>query len=226
MLNVDFRKLDIYSQKFKEQGYVLIENLLDASLVQKWHQALQNKPDHHWNQIIKNSNIEKDFQVVEEQEQIFLNHNQALKDYSKGLFCFSFKRINKPIEKDDIVEEIIVCLSSISFRNALSKIVQREVKQVSVFYINRFDKGDFLTTHNDGGSSIGIVINLTKNWNPNFGGITFMIDQESGNIRDAIVPKLGRVLVFDIQKNNQPHFVSMVTSDSSIKRLAIVVRYG
>lgn len=101
------------------------------------------------------------------------------------------------------------CLSSHDLINILAKIGNRKISVMSVFYINRLDKGDFIVTHSDRGAgrnSMGVVVNLTKKWNPNHGGLTFMIDQESSNINGVITPKLGRVLVFDIIEKNQSSF--------------------
>ena len=119
-------------------------------------------------------------------------------------------------------------VSSLELLSTLSKIGQREIKDIPVFYINRFDKGDFLTTHSDrgaGSNSMGVVISLTKEWNPNHGGLTFMLNQERQSISNVVVPKLGRALVFDIAEKHSPHFVSMVTASSDFRRLAIVARY-
>ena len=225
MLNQSTLKIDKYSHDFNTQGYVVIDDLLDIQLVKKWNDDLQEKPDKYWFQIIKNQELERDFNLVHEKEEISLNHNKAMVDYQNGQFCFSFKRINESIEPGDIISHIIAHLSSNNFRYILSQIGKRKIEKMSVFYINRFDSGDFLTTHSDSGNSMGIVVNLTKDWNPNFGGITFLLDREKKDINDVLMPKLGRVLVFDIMKNNIPHFVSMVTSNNVFKRLAVVARY-
>ncbi|HBE19562.1 MAG TPA: hypothetical protein DDW51_18620 [Cyanobacteria bacterium UBA11367] len=221
--------LDKYKHEFNTQGYVVIDDMLDKLLIEKWNNYLQEKEDCYWTQIIKNSEVEKDFKLIDEKEEILVSHAKALKDYNEGRFCFSFKRINNPKTTSDVIIEMRSHLSSRDFINILSSIGHRKISKMSVLYINRFDKGDFLTTHSDrgmGSNSMGVVVNLTKEWNPNFGGLTFMLDQERKDINGVVMPKLGRVLVFDIMEKHSPHFVSMVTSNGTFRRLAVVARYN
>jgi Rps23 Pro-64 3,4-dihydroxylase Tpa1-like proline 4-hydroxylase len=226
MLNL--QDIEQYKNTFNAQGYVVIDDLLDKILVEEWNDYLQNKDDWHWTQLIKNSKMEKDFNLVNEKEDILAEYNNTLKDYSEGRFCFSFKRINKPLGNSSLIDEMRSCLSSHNLISIFSKIGHRKISTMSVFYINRFDKGDFITTHSDRGAgrnSMGVVVNLTKEWNPNHGGLTFMLDQESSDINGIVKPKLGRVLVFDIMEKHSPHFVSMVTSNSTVRRIGLVARY-
>lgn len=224
----NLQDLDKYEHEFNVQGYVVIDNFLDKILVEKWNNYLQKKEDRYWTQLIKNSKLEKDFNLVEEKEEILVSYDNALRDYNEGRLCFSFKRINKPLEKSSVIDEIKQYLASPNLINIFSRIGNRTISTMSVFYINRFDKGDFITTHSDRGAgrnSIGVVVNLTEEWDPNHGGLTFMLDQEGKAINGVVMPKLGRVLVFDITGKNNPHFVSMVTSNSRVRRLALVARY-
>ena len=85
-------------------------------------------------------------------------------------------------------------------------------------YLSRFDKDDFLTTHCDSDDGIGIVINLTKEWEANYGGLTMILD--------TFIPSYLNILIFDTKKRKIPHFVSAVTSNRTSKRMALVVRYN
>jgi len=228
MLYKNLQDLDKYEHEFNAQGYVVIDDLLDKILIEKWNNYLQEKEDRYWTQLIKNSELEKDFNLVDEEKDILTSYNNALRDYSEGRFCFSFKRINKPLENSAVIDEMRSRLSSLDLINILSRIGHRKISTMSVFYINRFDRGDFITTHSDRGAgrnSMGIVVSLTKEWNPNYGGLTLMLDRERRDINGVVMPKLGRVLIFDIIEKHNPHFVSMVTSNSTIRRLALVARY-
>ncbi|HCR4098005.1 TPA: hypothetical protein OOF48_003208, partial [Providencia rettgeri] len=92
--------------------------------------------------------------------------------------------------------------------------------------LSKFDKNDFLTTHCDSDDGIGIVINLTKEWEANYGGLTMILDNEKKEILETFIPSYLNILIFDTKKRKIPHFVSTVTSNKISKRMALVVRYN
>ena len=99
--------MDKYRHDFNNHGYVVIDDLLDSNLIERWNTYLQEKEDCHWTQIIRNNHLEKEFQLVDEKKDILKSYNDALKDYNDGNFCFSFKRIKKPVGSSNIIDEML-----------------------------------------------------------------------------------------------------------------------
>jgi len=134
MLHQNFQDLDKYRNEFNAQGYVVIDDLLDNILIEKWNNYLQKKEDLYWTQLIKSSELEKDFNLVDEKKDSLTSYNNALRNYNEGKFCFSFKRINKPLGNSDVIDEMRSRLSSLDLINILSKIGHRKISGIpSIF---------------------------------------------------------------------------------------------
>ncbi len=84
-----------------------------------------------------------------------------------------------------------------------------------------FEAGHFLTTHDDdtqGKNRVAAyVINMTRNWNPNWGGALQFFNSED-NIEQGFVPAFNKLNVFQIP---QRHAVEFVTPFASGSRLSI-----
>jgi len=83
-----------------------------------------------------------------------------------------------------------------------------------------YAKGDFLREHNDADSVEGrrfaYVLNMTKNWTPDWGGILQFTKDDK--IIESFVPSYNRLVIFEVPQN---HLVSQVTSFAGEKRLSI-----
>lgn len=85
-----------------------------------------------------------------------------------------------------------------------------QIKEVDVL-ASLYQRGHFLTNHDDTHGSrdrvAAYVVNLTKNWNPNWGGHLAFFDK-NGNIEDAFCPSFNTLNVFLVP---QPHAVQQIT---------------
>lgn len=182
-----------------------------------------------WSYIIRYGDVELDLALSEPKELVNQHYTEAKRAFSRGEFTFFFRRIchdnGLDLPKTDALDLTYQMLTSDIFIAILSKLVKRNIGAINQLYINLFDKGDFLTTHSDSGNNIGIAINITPQWNPNFGGITHIINS-CGDIVDSLTPSFGRLFIFDsTNKFHVPHFVSMVNTKATNKRMAIIARY-
>ena len=84
-----------------------------------------------------------------------------------------------------------------------------------------FEAGHFLTTHDDATAGknrvAAYVINMTHEWNPNWGGALQFFDEE-GNIQQGFTPSFNALNVFLIP---QRHAVEYVTPFAAGSRLSI-----
>ncbi|MEY0116689.1 2OG-Fe(II) oxygenase family protein [Providencia rettgeri] len=179
-----------------------------------------------WSFIIKNRQRVSDFYLSDTDiNSINDEKTSAFEDRDNGEFSFSFRRICFN-EIKIIFADLISVVNDVKFKNFLENLTGSKVNIISNMYLSKFDKDDFLTTHCDSDDGIGIVINLTKEWEANYGGLTMILDKDKKTILDTFIPSYLNILIFDTKKRKIPHFVSTVTSNRTSKRMALVVRYN
>lgn len=220
--------IDYLSTVFKTQGYVSFDISNYFPDLIGYSEKFSTIDNEYWSYIIKNKYGENDFYLRQHPVSLIEKEkNNALDDYNNGLFSFSFRRIVDDFTGNSIsyFSDVKKIVNSECFINLLTSITGRKIEKSTLIYLNRFDHGDFLTTHCDPGQSFGIVINFTLNWNINHGGLTMVLDKERKFILDSLVPNNMSTLIFDTATKEIPHFVSMVTGETDSKRIALVVRY-
>ncbi|WP_272663612.1 2OG-Fe(II) oxygenase family protein [Providencia sp. PROV110] len=187
---------------------------------------INNIEDDKWSFIIKNRRGVSDFYLSDTDiESINYEKTIAFEDRDNGEFSFSFRRICFD-EIKIILVDLIAVVDDVKFKDFLWSITGKKVNMISNIYLSKFDKNDFLTTHCDSDDGIGIVINLTKKWEANYGGLTMILDNEKKEILETFIPSYLNILIFDTKKRKIPHFVSTVISNKISKRMALVVRYN
>lgn len=84
----------------------------------------------------------------------------------------------------------------------------------------RYSKGHFLKEHIDADSDQGrryaYVLNLTKNWIPDWGGLLHF--NSNNKVVDTMVPRFNTLNIFEVP---QEHFVSSVTGYAGEERISI-----
>jgi len=209
-----------------QHGFVIRD--LPATLLDELEHlepTLTQLPAKHWTRVIRSSTLTTDF--AQDDPMSVAEHAQALSRMDSGELCYSFLRIRCEDGNLELpaVRRLTAFLLSDPMRAFIREHAGRTVHALSVYYVNRFCDGDFLTTHRDAGDNLALVINLTRNWHPVNGGVTFLLDQQN-RIVQALNPQFGQALMFDCRENTVPHFVSSVTSPSGRHRSAIVARYA
>lgn len=214
---------------FKEYGYCSVDlSSFLPHLVAGCKAVCEAIGEHDWTYIIRNSFEEVDLPYSVPTLRLQQAKTDALRVYHEGGFAFSFRRLanleGTPVHPAmNLFDDYLM---RDDFLDLLAAISGRSVGAMEVRYINRFDQGDFLTTHCDPGSNFGIALNITQNWNPNFGGLTCILDKKGSEILDVLTPAYGRLFVFDTSRQKIPHFVSMVTASPAQNRVALIARYG
>jgi len=216
---------------FSDKGFLTknIESLF-GSKISEIMEASQASPEQCWTYIYKNSIDQKDLSFFTPVSEVERSLTKCLEDYGDNRFSFFFRRLSNEI-KDNAVSCQASAIAfdfcnSPKFRDLIVSLTGREIGNVDVFYINRFDKGHFLNTHTDSGNNVGIALNITQNWDPNFGGLTHILDQERKKVIETLTPGFGELFLFDTSESQVPHFVSMVTANQKSRRMSVIARYG
>jgi Rps23 Pro-64 3,4-dihydroxylase Tpa1-like proline 4-hydroxylase len=101
-----------------------------------------------------------------------------------------------------------------------SKVSQQNILQASA-QATCYQKGDFLTRHNDvvptEGRVYAYVLGLTKQWHPDWGGLLQFFEPD-GTPTTSFAPQFNSLTVFDVSKI---HSVTYVTPFAKHKRLSI-----
>lgn len=216
---------DYLKKDFECRGYAALNLLAKQQICKIWSANLNDFKEDQWLYIIKNRILEQDFKA--DQIDLIKEHYKiAREDFDKGKFTFAFSRITAT-DYDALIPIIreIYDFFSTKIKSLAEEVSGRALSKMPVFYLTRFDKGDFLTTHCDSGNSVGVVLNLSIDWKPEHGGLTVMLPKENELEGKTYLPTLGGLLIFDVSERKLLHFVSEVTSDSPNKRISVVARY-
>lgn len=216
---------------FNQKGY-LTKNIksLFASEIFNIMKSSQASAEQCWTYIYKNAIEQKDIPFTAPADEVEKSFTRCLEDYYENKFSFFFRRLSNQAKDDviacDAAEVAFDFCDSDKFKDLIAHLTGRNIGNIDVFYINRFDKGHFLNTHTDSGNNVGIALNITQDWDPNFGGLTHILDQDRTKVIETLTPCFAELFLFDTSQTPVPHFVSMVTADRKSRRMSVIARYG
>lgn len=219
------------TKDFSDKGY-LTKNIecLFSSKITDIMKSSQSSSENSWTYIYKNSIEQKDLSFTTTAREIDQCYKKCFEDYCENRFSFFFRRLSNET-KDNVAPCEAAAMAfdfcnSENFKDLIASLTGRGIGGIDVFYINRFDKSHFLNTHSDSGNNVGIALNITQNWEPNFGGLTHILSQEKDKVIKTLTPALGELFLFDTSEVQVPHFVSMVTANPKNRRMSVIARYG
>ena len=95
--------------------------------------------------------------------------------------------------------------------------------RVTNIFFSKYKSGCFLSPHCDKNNGrIAFVLNLTHNWQPEWGGILHVMNKERTKIIDSFVPTFNSLVLMDLpNKEGLPHYVSHILSNVDRSRFAI-----
>lgn len=216
---------------FNKNGFLSrnISAFFDAEL-KDIMQSADSSTEDCWTYIFKNSTEQKDLPYLSARTEVEDIYLKCFEDYCDGKFSFFFRRL-----LSESRENAVSCTAakiafdfcdSEKFKSRIADYTGREIGKIDLFYINRFDKGHFLNTHTDSGNNVGIALNITQDWDPNFGGLTHILDETRNKVIETLTPGFGELFLFDTSQTQIPHFVSMVTANPKKRRMSVIARYG
>ena len=217
---------------FRESNQIIeIENFLKEEEAEKMHQFLTNKiPEDWWVRSVFMQSSEYPTiinEIQNNENQIKINYLTELANQSfcNNIFSYSF---------DKTTDHYSTCLcefcllkryiNSGEFMDAISQIVDIKLTRMTETFASRYTEGCFLSPHHDKTKGkIGFVMNFTKNWRPEYGGMLHMTDKNNENkINQSFTPKFNQLILFYIpQPEGIPHFVSHVVPGIKDKRVAV-----
>jgi len=145
--------------------------------------------------------------------------------WQNSMFSYSFLRTKSHIAQCGCVLcATVAALTSSDALELLECITGVRVSGGSEFFASWYRPGDFLSSHRDvsRGRKLGMVLQLTRGWRPEFGGLlNFVTDRDDG-VSKVIVPQFNSACLFDLpHPSGSPHFVSHVAPNVQAHRIAV-----
>lgn len=204
-----------------------IEEFLPPEIAATWYETLTTAWADTQNSLNDDSafqyttNVQGGNRKVRSNKDISKRQDEVTRFFERGAFSYSKWELaaSHPVgaEMLDMVE---MTMQRPDVRSLLTKMTGEKLNGIPDYFITTYAQGDFLSIHNDGNSgSMAWVINLSKDWEPQFGG-NLKFTCTNGK---EFVPKFNALIVFKTRPGNLPHMVAPV--EHHLPRFAVTGWY-
>ena len=160
----------------------------------------------------------------ENQDQIVLERQHSENLFNQGQFTYHFYRTAGDHYADCNCCECMFrkFLRTESCLDFLSKVAKDNLSGFNTIFASRYSSGCFLSPHHDESlGKLGFVLQLTKNWRPQWGGVLHFLDDTMTKIEYSEVPTFNSLTLFYIpQGKGKWHYVSHVSPGVTSHRVA------
>jgi len=204
----------------------IIENFLPYDLANKLAEDIYETPGDWWSEVFAGGEGAPVYvqggSLNSKEQKIRLNsHIDAMfhspdvvyrfkrsTDHSEGCGCYECR-----FREDHILGS--------TFKDVMTN--EMGIKDPVLFeqFISVYDQGDFLNVHTDKQRGVAFVLNLTKDWKPEYGGLLNLIPESNRNEMVSVFPKFNSLVMFSLGDEGVPHFVSEVSQRAPHSRIAI-----
>ena len=134
---------------------------------------------------------------------------------------FWYERHKVTLDDDGVLGDMFNWLNSDALLETIAKITSIPQYGSAIAQATRYQRGDFLTRHQDNVTKerrkVAFVINLPPRWHPDWGGL-LQFYELNGTPRDAWNPDFNSLSLFDV---SHVHSVTSVSSFAPEARLAV-----
>ena len=143
--------------------------------------------------------------------------------FGKDQFSYAFYRSMNGEKMNYHEFTLRKILNSAEFIRILNEITNLNLTKLNTLFMSKYTSGNFLSTHSDKGNGrLAFVINLSKNWKPQYGGNLHFLNEDRTEIIDTFVPGFNNLTIFYVPENTGiPHYVSHVSPNVKNQRFAI-----
>lgn len=219
---------ELYRDRFINDGSVIIRDFLIEEYVEELYSFFNSGMPNDWWYSTSFPGAQGSLRYIrnfeQNQSEIEFEKKYSEMIFNEGSYAYHFYRTagdhfeNCPCQECKLrgwlrSEEVV------SFLSRLSGI---EIKGFSTMFASKYSSGCFLGPHHDDTlGSIGFVLQLTKNWRPQWGGILHFTDDNRSIIEYSEVPTFNTLTLFHIPKGKGKwHYVSHVSPGISLNRIA------
>jgi len=227
---------NLYREEFEKNGSVVIKNFLTEEYIEKLHMFFINDmPDHWWSNASYpgvDGNISYLRNLPEYQEHIHANLNYVNNIFYNGsntsgiagnISYHFYRTVGDHVAGCYCAEcEFRTWLLSADMLNFLSNISGETYTSFSTTFASKYSEGCFLSPHTDhSNGDIGFVLQFTKDWKPQWGGLLHFMNDEGDQIEQVEVPTFNTLTLFRLpEQKGKWHYVSHVNPGVKSVRLA------
>lgn len=143
--------------------------------------------------------------------------------FSKDQFTYIFYRTMNGVKMSPFEFVLRQTLGSKDFIDKLNNITGLGLTKLTTLFLSKYKSGSFLSPHSDKGNGrLAFVINLSKFWKPQYGGVLHFMNEERTEIIESFVPSFNTFFIFEIPSDKGiSHFVSHVSPNVKHNRYAV-----
>jgi SM-20-related protein len=228
---INYKEIDLVrlNDQFSKDRRVVIDNFLDKEFIEKLYKYYFNdmpkslwsatympsyKFPHTWewwqNIPINRYNMEQAYQYV-----------CSARDSSMFSYFF-YKTMPEVMKTGDVgvYDETVKFFNSEIMIDFINKVTNLNVTTGEKTFVSRYAENCFLSKHTDEvNGKLAFVLHLSKNWNPDWGGLYLDLRDES-NIK-VVNPSFNRLVLFEVTNASSPHAVTQIVNNSLNERISI-----
>jgi len=224
-LGIDSSKI---AEEFKKNKVVVIQDFLKPEVAEEFYKWFSEDMPAEWWEVSscpaygeeKPSFVRN---TEENTEEIKERYDEAIESFSNGNFAYNFYR-TLPNHHDDCtctecqIRKWLVSSECLDF---ISEVTTEKYTDSDEVFAACYTPGDFLSPHVDSpNGTLGFVLQLTKDWKPEYGGMLHFMDDDRSVVERIEVPEFNSLTLFYLPKNKGKwHFVSAVSPGTPEIRL-------
>jgi Rps23 Pro-64 3,4-dihydroxylase Tpa1-like proline 4-hydroxylase len=153
-----------------------------------------------------------------------LQINNVNNAFGEDKFTYIFYRsMNNNLDISFMEFSLRKTLNSPYFIDLLNSITGLNLTKLTTMFLSKYTSGSFLSPHSDRGNGrLAFVINISKNWKPQYGGNLHFLNDDRTEILETFVPQFNSLMIFYVPENiGIPHFVSHIAPNVKHARYAV-----
>ena len=234
-LNIDISTVSEYRKIWKEKRYVCIPNFLKLDEANKFLEYMLRMRPNMWTAVSRwgnNDGVIGEYKNIKKNER-FINkiRQKANIGFRKGDFSYFFYKTMHPKNEKELVNDQMMMYQlylmdkfrSNGFIAWINRATGGRFTRVTNIFFSKYKSGCFLSPHCDKNNGrVAFVLNLTQNWQPEWGGVLHVMNKERTKITDSFVPTFNSLVLMDLPNGEGlPHYVSHILSNVDRSRLAV-----
>lgn len=234
-MNIGVHNPEDYRKEFEETGSVVIRNFLNEELAESLYNFFNvEMPDEWWSaatympgsevSYVRNTPENKNLiQSLKESADKSFYENSTYPDFIGGLTYHFYRTLNDHHQncwcKECNFRSWLLSDEMLSF---MEKVSGDRYTRTFTTFTSRYSEGCFLSPHTDeSNGDIGFVLQLTKNWKPQWGGNLHFMDDNGFIIEKSEVPTFNSLTLFRLpDQKGKWHYVSHVNPGVKQHRIA------
>jgi len=227
LINPEINPLS-YKDEFLYNGSVVIRNFLNEDYANKLCDFFNGGMPENWWYAASSPGTEGSVKYIrnfqENQERIKIEREYSEQIFNGGGFAYHFYRsIGDHVQGCNCDECVFRnWLGSDEIVKFLSQVSNTQINGFNTMFASKYSQGCFLSPHHDDSlGSVGFVLQLTKNWLPQWGGVLHFLDDSMKVIEYSEVPTFNTLTLFHIPEGKGKwHYVSHVSPGVTSNRVA------